>query len=119
MVSPKRHAFLNSQYGNAHDKQRVQGEQCIFLHPDDAAERGIVTGDLVRVFNDRGMFQGPAQLDDALMPGLVMANVGRPRFGIAVVVHASHRLTRHLVDPSSRQVPGVRHVRRRSRPSAR
>jgi len=76
IVSPKPHAFLNSQYANAQDKQRVQGEQRIFLHPDDAAERGIATGDLVQVFNDRGSFQGPAQLDDALMPGLVMANVG-------------------------------------------
>ncbi|HEV7450225.1 MAG TPA: molybdopterin-dependent oxidoreductase [Pseudonocardiaceae bacterium] len=76
IVSPKPHAFLNSQYGNAEDKQRVQGEQRVFLHPDDAAERGIATGDLVQAFNDRGMFQGPAQLDDALMPGLVMANVG-------------------------------------------
>jgi anaerobic selenocysteine-containing dehydrogenase len=28
------------------------------------------------VFNDRGRFQGPAHVDDALMPGLVMANVG-------------------------------------------
>jgi anaerobic selenocysteine-containing dehydrogenase len=47
IVSPKPHAFLNSQYGNAQDKQRVQGEQRIFLHPDDAAERGIATGELV------------------------------------------------------------------------
>ncbi len=76
IVSPKPHAFLNSQYGNAHDKQRAQGEQRVFLHPDDAAVRGIATGDLVRVFNDRGSFQGPAQLDAAVMPGLVMANVG-------------------------------------------
>jgi anaerobic selenocysteine-containing dehydrogenase len=76
IVSPKPHAFLNSQYGNAHDKQRVQGEQRIFLHPDDAAERGITSGDQVQVFNDRGTFQGPAKIDDALMPGLVMANVG-------------------------------------------
>jgi anaerobic selenocysteine-containing dehydrogenase len=76
IVSPKPHAFLNSQYGNAHDKQRVQGEQRIFLHPDDAAERGIASGDQVQVFNDRGTFQGPAKIDDALMPGLVMANVG-------------------------------------------
>lgn len=76
IVSPKPHAFLNSQYGNAQDKQRIQGEQRVSLHPDDAAQRGIVTGDLVQVFNDRGAFQGPAQLDDALIPGLVMANVG-------------------------------------------
>ena len=57
IVSPKPHAFLNSQYGNASDKQRVQGEQRIFLHPDDAAERGIVAGDLVQVCNDRGSFR--------------------------------------------------------------
>ena len=76
IVSPKPHAFLNSQYGNASDKQRVQGEQRIFLHPDDAAECGIVAGDLVQVFNDRGSFQGSAQLDDAVMPGLAMATVG-------------------------------------------
>jgi anaerobic selenocysteine-containing dehydrogenase len=76
IVSPKPHAFLNSQYGNASDKQAVQGMQQVFIHPADAAERGIAAGEMVRVFNDRGTFQGPAALDDALMPGLVMANVG-------------------------------------------
>jgi anaerobic selenocysteine-containing dehydrogenase len=76
IVTPKPHAFLNSQYGNAADKQRSQGEQLVFLHPDDANARGITSGDVVRVFNDRGEFTGPAHLDDALMPGLVMANVG-------------------------------------------
>jgi anaerobic selenocysteine-containing dehydrogenase len=48
----------------------------VFLHPDDATARGITSGDVVRVFNDRGEFTGPAHLDEALMPGLVMANVG-------------------------------------------
>lgn len=76
MVSPKPHAFLNSQYGNATDKQAVQGEQRVFIFPDDASERQIVEGDVVRVFNDRGGFSGPAVLDDGLMPGLVIAHVG-------------------------------------------
>ena len=67
---------MNSQYGNAADKQAVQKEQRVFLHPADAAERGIGAGDPVRVFNDRGGFTGPAVLDDGLLPGLVMANVG-------------------------------------------
>lgn len=80
VVSSKPHAFLCSQYGNAQDKQRVQGEQRVFLLPDDAGERGIATGELVQVINDRGMFQGPAQLDDALMPGLVMASVALVQF---------------------------------------
>jgi len=76
IVSPKPHAFLNSQYGNAADKQRAQGEQRVFLHPADAAARGIGQGEIVRVFNDRGEFCGPAHLENALMPGLIMANVG-------------------------------------------
>ncbi|UXA18822.1 molybdopterin-dependent oxidoreductase [Mycobacterium sp. SMC-4] len=76
IISPKPHAFLNSQYGNSADKQKVQGEQRVFIHPADAAERGIAEGELVRVFNDRGAFQGPAAYDDGLLPGLVMANVG-------------------------------------------
>jgi anaerobic selenocysteine-containing dehydrogenase len=76
IVSPKPHAFLNSQYGNAADKQRAQGEQLVFLHPADAAARGIGQGEIVRVFNDRGEFRGPAHLENSLMPGLIMANVG-------------------------------------------
>jgi anaerobic selenocysteine-containing dehydrogenase len=76
IVSPKPHAFLNSQYGNDEAKQAVQGDQNVFIHPADAAERDIVGGEIVRVFNDRGTFSGPAVLFDALMPGLIMANVG-------------------------------------------
>ena len=76
IISPKPHAFLNSQYGNAADKQQVQGGQRVFIHPADAAEREIDEGDVVRVFNDRGSFQGPAAYESGLMPGLVMANVG-------------------------------------------
>jgi anaerobic selenocysteine-containing dehydrogenase len=66
----------HSQYGNAGDKQDVQGEQRVWIHPDDAAERDIADGDAVRVFNDRGSFSGPAVVDDIVMKGLVMANVG-------------------------------------------
>lgn len=76
IISPKPHAFLNSQYGNAPDKQAAQGEFRLFIHPADATERGIADGDLVRVFNDRGAFEVPAVLDTGLMVGLVMSNVG-------------------------------------------
>lgn len=76
IVSPKPHAFLNTQYGNETVQQRRQGEQVVLLHPDDAAGRGIEAGSYVRVFNDRGHFEGRAELTDDMMPGLVMANVG-------------------------------------------
>ena len=76
IVSPKPHAFLNTQYGNE-ERQRVrQGEQKILIHPTDARQRNIGNGTVVRVFNDRGGFEGLAELSEDLMPGLVMANVG-------------------------------------------
>ncbi|WP_395667214.1 molybdopterin-dependent oxidoreductase [Methylocella sp.] len=76
IVSPKPHAFLNSQYANEEKNQRRQGEQTVFIHPRDAAAREIVTGSVVRVFNDRGSFDGRAEIVDTLMPGLVMTNLG-------------------------------------------
>lgn len=76
IVSPKPHAFLNTQYGNEAPKKDKQGAQIVFLHPADAAARGIEAGHVVRVFNDRGYFEGPAELTEDVMPGLVMANVG-------------------------------------------
>lgn len=76
IVSPKPHAFLNSQYGNEKSKQKRQGELKVFMDPVDAASRSISSGHIVRVFNDRGFFEGPAEIVDTLMPGLVMANLG-------------------------------------------
>ena len=76
IVSPKPHAFLNTQYGNEERQRGRQGEQKILIHPTDARQRNIGNGTVVRVFNDRGAFEGPAELTEDLMPGLVMANVG-------------------------------------------
>ena len=75
-MSPKPHAFLNTQYGNEEQKKKRQGAQIVFMHPTDAAARQIETGTVVRVYNERGYFEGPAELSTDLMPGLVMANVG-------------------------------------------
>ncbi|WP_207483084.1 molybdopterin-containing oxidoreductase family protein [Arenibaculum pallidiluteum] len=76
IVSPKPHAFLNTQYGNEAVQQRRQGEQTVLVHPKDAAQRGIANGDFVRVFNERGAFEGRAEISFDVMPGLVLANVG-------------------------------------------
>jgi anaerobic selenocysteine-containing dehydrogenase len=76
MVSPKPHAFLNTQYGNEPTQQRRQGEQLIVINPSDAAERKIEHGNYVRVFNDRGSFEARAELSEDVMVGLLMTNVG-------------------------------------------
>lgn len=68
MVSPKPHAFLNTQYANEPVQQRRQGEQTILIHPNDAAARNIESGSYVRVFNDRGSFGGRAELSEDAQP---------------------------------------------------
>ncbi len=76
LISPKPHAFLNSQYANEAVQQRRQGEQTVVIHPNDAAARNIENGNYVRVFNDRGSFEGMAELSENVMNGLAMANFG-------------------------------------------
>jgi anaerobic selenocysteine-containing dehydrogenase len=53
-------------------RRSVPGPECI-IHPDDAARRGIQTGDTVEVRNDRGAFTVTARVDDGIRPGVVWA----------------------------------------------
>jgi anaerobic selenocysteine-containing dehydrogenase len=76
LVSPKPHAFLNSQYANEPVQQRRQGELTVLIHTKDAATRNIMTGDYVRVFNDRGSFEARAEVSDDVLEGLAAANLG-------------------------------------------
>jgi anaerobic selenocysteine-containing dehydrogenase len=57
-------------------QQRNQGEQRIMINAADAAQRSILAGSYVRVFNDRGNFEAVAQISDDVTPGLVVTNVG-------------------------------------------
>lgn len=77
LITPKSHAFLNSNYGNLPAQTAQAGEeQSVFLHPDDAERRGIVAGAPIRVFNDRGAFEAFASISPDIMPGVVMAPSG-------------------------------------------
>jgi anaerobic selenocysteine-containing dehydrogenase len=77
LISPKSHAFLNSNYGNLPAQTAHAGEeQAVIIHPNDAEPRGIVAGTPIRVFNDRGSFEAFATLSPEVMPGVVMAPSG-------------------------------------------
>ena len=76
LISPKPHAFLNSQYANVPTQQRRMGDQIVIIHPSDAAARNVKDGDYVRVFNDRGSFEGKAELSTDVQEGLAVANLG-------------------------------------------
>lgn len=76
IISPKSHGFLNSCYANMDWKIQGQGEQFVMIHPADAAQRGVSEGESVRVFNDRGAFEGVARITTDVNPGIVVATLG-------------------------------------------
>ena len=71
-ISPPAHHFLNSTFSAQPCFVRREGEASLTLHPQDARERGIVEGDMVRIFNDRGAFLARARVSEAARPGLVV-----------------------------------------------
>jgi biotin/methionine sulfoxide reductase len=55
---------------------KLHGREPIAIHVADAKARGIVAGDIVRVFNDRGAFLASAMLVDHLLPGVAQIATG-------------------------------------------
>ena len=77
LVTPADHYFLNSIFANVPRQQRRSGAATLRIHPDDAAPRGIETGDEVRVANARGSFLALADVSDRVRPGVVASTKGR------------------------------------------
>jgi anaerobic selenocysteine-containing dehydrogenase len=76
IITPKSHGFLNSCYANEPHKIKGQGEQFVIINPTDADKRSIRDGDPVRVFNDRGDFEGYARVSDDTPKGVVVSTLG-------------------------------------------
>ncbi len=76
IISPKSHGFLNSCYANVTEKIKGQGEQFVMINAADADIRGIKDGAKVRVFNERGAFEGDARITKDVNPGIVVATLG-------------------------------------------
>lgn len=76
LVSPKAHAFMNSQYANMDKQLNQQGPQRCRMHPDDAATRGITDGEMVSVYNERASIAAVAKLTDEVAAGVVLMPMG-------------------------------------------
>jgi biotin/methionine sulfoxide reductase len=78
LVSNQPAVRLHSQYDHSEASRatKVAGREPLRIHPDDAAARGVVSGDVVRVFNDRGACLAGAVVSDAVMPGVVQLSTG-------------------------------------------
>jgi anaerobic selenocysteine-containing dehydrogenase len=95
MISPKNDDSMNSTFGNRTDTDRQTAD--LKLHPDDANPREIVTGDAVRVYNDRGQCILRAEVAETIARGVVSSpSVRWPRLapdGNSANMLTSQRLT--------------------------
>ena len=71
MISAKSHDSMNSTFGNHPSAERQTST--LYLHVADARERGILTGDRVQMFNDRGSCILVADVNGAVRQGVVWA----------------------------------------------
>jgi biotin/methionine sulfoxide reductase len=55
---------------------KVAGREPVWIHPRDAAVRGVVDGDIVRLSNARGACLAGACVTDAVRPGVVKLSTG-------------------------------------------
>lgn len=76
MVTPARHEFLNTIFGNEPELRRRAGGPRVLMNAADAAERGLADGDRVRVFNDTGEFLAEVEISDRVRPGVVASFKG-------------------------------------------
>jgi anaerobic selenocysteine-containing dehydrogenase len=95
LISPKNDDSMNSTFGNRPDTDRQTAT--LAINSTDAAERGIVNGDVVRVFNDRGVCVLMARVNGEVSRGVVAAPsvrlIKRAADGRNVNALASERLT--------------------------
>jgi biotin/methionine sulfoxide reductase len=78
LVSSQPRHRLHSQMdaGPVSAAGKIAGREAVAIHPQDAAQRGIADGDLVRVYNARGACLAGAQLTDAVRPGVLRLSCG-------------------------------------------
>lgn len=78
LVSDQPSRRLHSQLDHAAWSRdgKPGGREPALLNVDDAAERGIAAGDVIRLFNDRGACLATAVPSDAIAPGVVKLSTG-------------------------------------------
>jgi len=71
MISPPARNFLNSTFVNLRSLRDIEREPLLEIHPADAAARGIASGSVVRVFNERGEYHCKAEVSERARRGVV------------------------------------------------
>jgi anaerobic selenocysteine-containing dehydrogenase len=71
MISPPARNFLNSSFVNVKSLRDIEGEPLLEMHAIDAAARGIQDGQMVAVFNQRGVYRCRVAVNQRARPGVV------------------------------------------------
>ena len=98
MISPPARNFLNSTFVNVTSLRSIEGEPVLEIHADDAAPRGITTGSVVNVFNQRGSYKVKAEVSTRARPGVVNGlGVWWRKMGLAGT-NVNQLTSQHLTD---------------------
>jgi anaerobic selenocysteine-containing dehydrogenase len=73
MLTPPTPSFLNSTFVNVDTLRKRAGEPVVEMHTNDAVQRSIIDGQMVRVRNDRGTFRARAVVGESVQPGVVVS----------------------------------------------
>lgn len=78
LISNQPRARLHGQMDNGalSRRSKIRGREPVWMHPEDAAARGIRDGDVIRIFNERGSALAGAVISDALLPGVIQLATG-------------------------------------------
>jgi len=78
LLSNQPQSRLHSQLdcGVVSRSAKVAQREPVLLNPDDAAARGIVNGDVVRIYNDRGACLAGAVVTETIRPGVIQLATG-------------------------------------------
>lgn len=77
LLTPASKWRLNDSYANEPQLIERSGPARVHVHPQDAARLGIADGAAVELSNALGALRLQAQVDEALLPGTVLAYKGR------------------------------------------
>jgi anaerobic dimethyl sulfoxide reductase subunit A len=97
----------HSTYTNVPQLQEAVPDE-IWINPIDAAQRGISNGDMVHVYNDRGIVEIPAKVTNRLAPGVTAMPQGawtKANANGVDVGRCINTLTTHRVSPLAKGNP--------------
>ncbi|MEM6623612.1 MAG: molybdopterin-dependent oxidoreductase [Pseudomonadota bacterium] len=78
LISNQPKTRLHSQFdpGRVSQASKIAGREPITLNPEDARERGVRSGDVVRVWNDRGACLAGVRISEKVRRGVVQLSTG-------------------------------------------